>query len=95
MKELYKQVKRLVIGVIGFNVLLIGVVMIVLPGPSLLVILLGLGILATEFIWARRLLKKVRGTVSKQMGDMARWVRPGDKDKGDRARIGHEKEFEE
>ncbi|MCJ7663799.1 MAG: PGPGW domain-containing protein [Desulfobacterales bacterium] len=38
MKDLYKKVRRLVIGVIGFTVLLIGIVMIATPGPSILVI---------------------------------------------------------
>jgi uncharacterized protein (TIGR02611 family) len=55
-----KQAKKLIIGVVGFTVLLIGLAMIVLPGPALLVIPLGLGILATEFVWARSLLKKVK-----------------------------------
>ena len=44
----------------GFTVLLIGVAMIVLPGPAMLMIPIGLAILATEFVWARRLLKKVK-----------------------------------
>jgi uncharacterized protein (TIGR02611 family) len=61
MKDLYNKVKRLVIAVIGFTVLLIGIVMIATPGPSILVIPLGLAILATEFIWARRLLNRVKG----------------------------------
>jgi len=55
-----KQAKKLIIGVVGCTVLLIGLAMIVLPGPALLVIPLGLGILATEFVWARSLLKKVK-----------------------------------
>lgn len=50
------QAKRLIIAVIGFTVLAIGIMMIALPGPAIVVIPLGLGILATEFIWARRLL---------------------------------------
>jgi len=54
-----KQAKRLVVAVIGFTILLIGVAMIALPGPAIVVIPLGLGLLATEFIWARRLLKSV------------------------------------
>jgi len=55
-----KQAKRLLVAVIGFTVLTIGAAMVVLPGPAIIVIPLGLGILATEFIWARRLLKKVK-----------------------------------
>ncbi len=61
MMELYKKVRRLVIAVLGFTVSLIGVAMIVTPGPSILVIVLGLAILATEFIWARRLLNQIKG----------------------------------
>lgn len=34
--------------------------MIVLPGPAFVVIPLALGILATEFVWARKLLQRIR-----------------------------------
>src|SRR5687768_5483182 len=53
----FRQVKRMLVLVIGGTVLLIGVVMLVVPGPGLLVIPVGLGILAIEFAWARRLLR--------------------------------------
>ena len=49
-----KQLKRLVVAVIGITILVIGIAMIVLPGPAIVVIPVGLGILATEFAWARR-----------------------------------------
>ncbi len=55
-----RHAKRLAVAVIGVTILIAGVVMIVLPGPAILVIPAGLGILATEFIWARNLLKKVK-----------------------------------
>ena len=55
-----KQAKRLIVIVIGFTVLLIGIALIILPGPAFLVIPLGLGILGTELIWARRLLKRMK-----------------------------------
>jgi uncharacterized protein (TIGR02611 family) len=58
-----KQAKRLTVGIIGFTVLLIGLAMIVLPGPAFIVIPVGLGILATEFIWARRLLRTVKSKI--------------------------------
>ena len=48
------------IAVIGATVLLFGIALLVLPGPGLLVILAGLGILAFEFAWAKRLLEKGR-----------------------------------
>lgn len=55
-----RQVKRLLIAIVGFTVLFIGIAMIVLPGPAFLVMPLGIGILATEFVWARSLLKGVK-----------------------------------
>ena len=60
-----RQVKRMIIGAIGFTVLLLGVVMIVLPGPAIIAIPIGLGILATEFVWAMSLLKKVKQKLTK------------------------------
>ena len=48
--------------VVGFTILIGGVAMIVTPGPGLLVIIVGLSVLAAEFVWARRLLKRVRQT---------------------------------
>jgi hypothetical protein len=56
----YKWARRIVITLIGGTVCLIGVAMIVLPGPALVVIPVGLGILGLEFAWARRWLGKVR-----------------------------------
>ena len=55
-----KQVKKIIVGIIGFTLLFIGILMIFLPGPALIVIPLGLSVLATEFIWAKKLLKKFR-----------------------------------
>ena len=55
-----RTARRLIIAVIGFTVLLIGIALIVLPGPAIIVIPIGLTILATEFVWARNLMKKVK-----------------------------------
>lgn len=60
-----KAARRVVVAVVGFTVLLIGIAMLVLPGPAFIVIPLGLGVLATEFIWARKLLKRVKEAVVK------------------------------
>ena len=60
---LYKQFKKLVIFLIGISVLLIGCVLFFTPGPAIVVIPIGLGILATEFIWAKKLLKKFKEKV--------------------------------
>jgi tellurite resistance protein TerC len=53
-------IRKIVVGIVGFTVLLIGLALVVLPGPAFLVIPLGLAILATEFVWARSLLQKAR-----------------------------------
>jgi tellurite resistance protein TerC len=56
----YRAVRRVVIAVIGGTVVLVGVAMLVLPGPAFVVIPAGLAILALEFAWARRWLKEAR-----------------------------------
>ena len=62
----FAWLRRAVVAVIGFTVLLIGFAMVVLPGPAVMVIPLGLAILATEFVWARRLLEKARATIGRK-----------------------------
>ena len=52
--------RKLVVAVVGFTVLLLGLALIVLPGPAVVVIPIGLVILATEFAWARRLLRRMK-----------------------------------
>lgn len=56
----YKTARRIVIAVVGSTVVLIGLAMTVLPGPAIVVIPAGLAILAVEFAWAGRLLKKLK-----------------------------------
>jgi tellurite resistance protein TerC len=55
------RLRRFLIGTIGFSVVLFGLVMIVLPGPAILIVPLGFAILASEFAWARRVWR--RGTI--------------------------------
>lgn len=56
-----KKFKRVFVGIVGGTVLTIGVALIILPGPAFLVIPAGLAILALEFAWAGRWLRKARG----------------------------------
>jgi len=60
----YKWARRIVVAVIGTSVLLIGIAMIVLPGPAIIVVPLGLGILGLEFAWARFWLRRLRETAT-------------------------------
>src|SRR6185295_15522375 len=55
-----KVVRRVIVSVVGVTVLLIGIALLVLPGPAFVVIPVGLAILATEYAWARRWLRKAR-----------------------------------
>ncbi len=56
----YRQARRVVILIVGSSILLIGVVMIFLPGPAILIIPVGLGVLSIEFAWARLWLMKFK-----------------------------------
>jgi len=56
----------MIVLVVGVTVVAVGVAMIVLPGPAVVVIPAGLAILASEFVWARRILDRVRRTVDFQ-----------------------------
>ena len=60
----YKVARRIVVGLVGLTVLLFGVVMIVTPGPALVVIPVGLAILSIEFAWARAWLRRLRQSIS-------------------------------
>jgi len=63
-------IRRVAVAVIGSAVLVFGVALIVLPGPAVVVIPLGLAILAKEFSWARTLLDRVKKAV-RTIGDQA------------------------
>jgi uncharacterized protein (TIGR02611 family) len=62
---------KIVIGVVGVSVILVGIVLLPLPGPGWVIIFAGLGLLAVEFVWARRLLQFAR----RQVGRWTAWVR--------------------
>ncbi len=59
------RLKKAIVAIVGVTVLLIGVALIVLPGPALVVIPIGLAILASEFAWARAVIKRGRGLLEK------------------------------
>ncbi len=55
-----KHLVRALTLLVGGTILLLGIAMIVLPGPALVLIPLGVVILAGEFAWARRLRRRVQ-----------------------------------
>ncbi len=69
------RVRKLIVGVIGSTVVLFGLALVILPGPAVVVVPLGLALLATEFAWARRLIR--RGGVYFGKARRGQWWRKG------------------
>jgi uncharacterized protein (TIGR02611 family) len=63
---------RIVVGVVGLLIVILGLIMVPFPGPGWLVVFLGLAIWASEFEWAQRLLHRARGALH----TWATWLRP-------------------
>ena len=57
--------KRVLVGVVGGLITVLGVVALIAPGPGWLIIFAGLGILGTEFAWAARALKTAKGVANR------------------------------
>jgi uncharacterized protein (TIGR02611 family) len=53
-------VYRIVVGVLGTAIIVLGLILVPLPGPGWLIVFAGLALLATEFTWAERLLHRGR-----------------------------------
>lgn len=65
-----KHAYKVGVGIVGFVVLVAGIIMIPFPGPGWLVVIAGLAILSTEFVWAERLLKFTKRHVLR----WTRWI---------------------
>ncbi|MBA2622183.1 MAG: PGPGW domain-containing protein [Chthoniobacterales bacterium] len=65
-------IRKLIYTVLGLTILLIGFAMVVLPGPAVIVIPIGLAILASEYAWARRIIRRGRVFVAKARGRKSR-----------------------
>jgi uncharacterized protein (TIGR02611 family) len=57
MRWVGRNSKRVAITIIGFVLVLGGIVLLPLPGPGTLIIIAGLAVLGTEYMWARRMLE--------------------------------------
>ena len=76
------RVRKTIVAVIGSTVVLFGLALTVLPGPAVVVVPLGIAILATEFAWAARLIKRGGAAWEKAR----RWNRRGE----DTTSLGHD-----
>jgi hypothetical protein len=73
------QAKRVVKIVVGFTLLGAGAAMLLLPGPGIVTIALGLAILSAEFVWAHRWLEHMKrhaGTARDLVRGRKKGVRP-------------------
>jgi uncharacterized protein (TIGR02611 family) len=69
--------KRIAVTVVGFVLLAGGAVMMVTPGPGILVIIAGLAVLATEYAWAQRTLERTKDRAKQGGRTIRRWFRRG------------------
>lgn len=60
LDQVHPVIRRAIVGLIGITIVLVGLLLIFLPGPGALVILLGLAVLGTEFVWAQRIIRRAR-----------------------------------
>ncbi len=70
MMTTYEWARRIAISVAGGTVLLVGIVMIVTPGPAFILIPAGLAILGVEYAWARYWLKRVKEKARSALGSV-------------------------
>ena len=70
--------KRIAITAAGGFLIIVGIALLVLPGPGWLFIFLGLGVLATEYVWAERLLKTAKRKAEQAKDKVLRKKKPGD-----------------
>jgi uncharacterized protein (TIGR02611 family) len=68
---IWRSSKRIAVTLVGGVFVLAGLAMLVLPGPGLLVIVIGFAILGTEYAWAAAALERTK-RVATQAGTMAK-----------------------
>jgi tellurite resistance protein TerC len=74
MRQALRLSRKIGVAAAGGGVLVLGVALIVLPGPAIIVIPLGLALLATEFPWAARLLLYLKERSARVVGRLRRAV---------------------
>ncbi len=65
MKKTYRMARKAVVLCLGVAVIVLGIVFLIIPGPGLLICLLGLFILSVEFPTAKRLLDSLKDRIER------------------------------
>jgi hypothetical protein len=74
-----RNARRVAVTIAGFTVVIVGLILVPLPGPGWLIVFAGLAILATEYVWAQKLLNFAKSKVG-QAKDAVLRKRPADAD---------------
>ena len=80
VRFLMRSWKRIAVSIIGVVLVLAGALMLVLPGPGMLLVIAGLAVLATEYVWAQRMLNYAKQKAGQAKNAVLRRKRsePGD-----------------
>lgn len=54
---------RILVGVVGLAIVVLGLILVPFPGPGWVIVFVGLAVWASEFVWAQRLLQRARNTL--------------------------------
>lgn len=65
MRHIHKYLRKIVVALIGIPLIILGIILIPLPGPGLLVCFAGLFILSLEFEWAKPYMEKIKKQLDK------------------------------
>jgi uncharacterized protein (TIGR02611 family) len=60
-----KLIRKILAGIIGFPLLILGIILIPIPGPGLLVCFIALFILSLGFDWANKYLDRAKSALRK------------------------------
>lgn len=60
LDQVYPVIRRVIVTLIGITILSVGLLLLFLPGPGLIITLVGLAVLGTEFVWARRMIRHAK-----------------------------------
>lgn len=79
LSQTKKLVRKVGIAIAGTALMIAGVILLVLPGPGLLLIALGLFVLSLEFNWADKYFKRLRAKVDEQKGRLQKYLNKKDR----------------
>ncbi len=68
------KVKRYLVSLLGFMLVALGLIFIILPGPAILFLPLGLALLSLEYDWAKVWLRKCQRLIRQGAVKMDKWI---------------------